>query len=141
MPPPAWCWACSRWLAAVRLPAGPETYAELDPATQAKVPQGIIDLGFTTEAVYLALGQPSKIRDRHGKAGRKTVWKYNSYYDRYERSVHAGYRRFAYYDPRVRVYRINYEPVFANVFSEQKDTYIRMTFEEGKITAIEQTKQ
>ena len=126
---------------ASRIKEKPETFASLDPTTQAKVTQGIIELGFTTEAVYIALGQPSEIRNRHGKAGRETVWKYNSYYDRYEGSVHAGYRRFAYYDPQIRANRIYYEPVCAAVYSEHKDTYIRVTFKDGKVTAIERTKQ
>jgi hypothetical protein len=124
-----------------RIKEKPDAFASLDPATQAKTKQGIIELGFTTEAVYIALGQPSEIRNRHGKAGRETVWKYNSYYDRYEGSVHAGYRRFAYFDPQIRANRIYYEPVYAAVYSEQKDTYIRVIFEDGKITAIKQTKQ
>lgn len=118
-----------------------DVFAKLDPVIQSKIKQGIIDLGYAPDMVYIALGKPDEIRERTGGGGRETVWKYNSYYDRYEGTAHAGYRRFVYWDPRIRAYGIYYEPVYANFYSEQKETDIRVTFQDDKVTAIEQTKQ
>lgn len=118
-----------------------DVFAKLDPVTQSKLKQGIIDLGFTPDMVYIALGKPDEIRERTGDGGHKTVWKYNTYYERYEGTVHAGYRRFVYWDPQIRAYRIYYEPVYANLYSAQKETCIRVTFRDDKVAAIEQTKQ
>ncbi len=124
-----------------RIGEKPDVFAKLDPATQAKIKQGIIDLGFTPDMVYLALGKPDEIRDRVTAAGREAVWTYNSYYDRYEGSVHAGYRRFVTWDPRIRGYRVYHEPVYADVFSEQTETNIRVIFTNHQVAAIEQTKR
>jgi hypothetical protein len=123
-----------------RIKEKPDVFAKLDPVIQAKLKQGIIDLGYTSDMVYIALGKPDEIRERTSGGGHDTVWKYNTYYDRYEGTVHAGYRRFVYWDPRIRAYRIYYEPVYANLYSAEKETYIRVTFRDDKITVIEQTK-
>lgn len=123
-----------------RIQEKPEVFSSLDPATQAKIKQGIIDVGFTSDMVYIALGKPDEIRERSSQAGRETSWKYNSYYNRYEGTVRAGYHRFVYWDPQIRAYRIYYEPVYANLYSEQKETYIRVMFKDGKVTTIDQMK-
>jgi hypothetical protein len=117
-----------------------DVFAKLDPATQLKIKQGIIDLGFTPDMVYIALGRPDETREIATEGGRETVWTYNSYYDRYEGTVHTGYRRSVYWDPRIKGYRVYHEPVYANVYSEQKNTDIRVIFKDDKVTAIEQTK-
>ena len=116
-------------------------FARLDPATQARIRQGLIGLGFTPDMVYIALGRPDEIHSRIAAAGRTTVWTYNSYYERYEGTVHAGYRRFATWDPRTRGYRVSHEPVYADVYSEQQDTNIRVFFQSDQVTAIEQAKR
>ena len=118
-----------------------DVFARLDPATQARIRQGIIGLGFTRDMAYIALGKPDEIHDRVNTAGRTTVWTYNSYYERYEGTLHAGYHRFATWDPRTRGYRYQYEPVYADVYSEQQETNIRVFFQNDKVTAIEQMKR
>jgi hypothetical protein len=116
-------------------------FDQLPPADQARIRQGIIAVGYTPDMVYIALGKPDRIRERSGPDGRDTVWRYVAYYQRYEGTYNAGYRRFVYWDPRLQAYRIYYEPAFANVYSEHPETYIRVTFKDGKVTVIEQTKQ
>ena len=115
-------------------------FSKLEPATQAKIKQGIIELGFTTDMVYIALGRPDAIKERVGATGRETTWKYDTYYERYEGTVHTGYRRFVYWDKRTNTYRIYHEPVFRDIYSEYRETYIRVIFKDGRVTAIEQTK-
>jgi hypothetical protein len=116
-------------------------FNSLPPAAQAQIRQGIIAVGYTPDMVYMAIGRPDEVRERSDKGGRETVWKYNSYYDRYEGTVRAGYRRWVYWDPRIRAYRVYFEPRYANVYSTEKETYFRITFRDGKVTTIEETKQ
>jgi hypothetical protein len=123
-----------------RIREKPAVFAKLDPAIQSRIKQGIIDVGFTPDMVYIALGRPDETRERIGQDGRETIWKYTTCYDRYEGTFHAGYRRFVYWDPQIRAYRVYYEPVYTDVYSAQKETSIRVTFRDDKVTTIEQTK-
>jgi hypothetical protein len=82
-----------------RIKEKPEVFAQLDTATQDKVKQGIIDLGFSEDAVYLALGKPDQRRESLTAAGKSTTWIYNTYYERYDGTRFAGYHRNVYYDP------------------------------------------
>jgi hypothetical protein len=115
-------------------------FNQLSPADQAKIRQGIIAVGFTPDMVYMALGKPTEIRQRTRPGGQETLWIYNTYYDRYEGTVRAGYRRWVVWEPRIRAYRIYYEPVYGQVYSEQKQTDFRITFLNGRVTVIEETK-
>lgn len=115
-------------------------FNQLSPADQAKILQGIIAVGFTPDMVYMALGKPTEIRERTEEGSQETLWVYSTYYDHYEGTVHAGYRRWVYFDPRIRAYRVYYEPVYGQVYSEQKETNFRITFQNGKVSAIEETK-
>ena len=90
--------------------------------------------------MYTALGRPDEVRERTGSGGRETVWKYNTYYDRDEGPVRTGDRRIIYWNRQVRAYRIYDEPVYAHVYSAQKETDIHVTFRDDKVTVIEQTK-
>ncbi len=124
-----------------RIEEKPDLFAKLDPATQAKIKQGIIDVGFTPDMVYIALGKPDQARERVTAAGRWTIWIYNSYYDRYEGTVYAGYRRSVFWDPRGRGYRVFLRPVYADLYSAQEDTKIRVVFQNDRVTVIEQQKR
>ncbi|MDD2765456.1 MAG: hypothetical protein PHE83_15955 [Opitutaceae bacterium] len=123
-----------------RIQENPGVFAKLDPATQAKIKQGIIELGFTTDMVYIALGRPDETREHVDAGGRETIWKYTTYYERYEGTVYTGYRRFVYWDKRVKAYRVYHEPVFRDVYSGHRETFIRVIFKDGRVTIIEQTK-
>lgn len=113
-------------------------FAALPPATQMEIRQGRVAIGFTPNMVYMAIGRPDEIRERVDPAGRETVWKYNTYYDRYEGTVHTGYRRWVTWDPRLHAYRIHDEPIDANIYRPVRETFIRVTFRDGRVTAIDQ---
>lgn len=122
-----------------RIKEKPDVYAHLDPATQEKIKQGIIDLGYTQDMVYLALGKPDEKRESLNEGGHEATWSYNTYYERYEGTSHVGYYRQVYYDPYLRTYRVYYRPAYADTYSQQKEERIRVVFKQGKVTAIEQT--
>ncbi len=123
-----------------RIKEKPEVFAKLDTATQDKVKQGIIDLGFTEDAVYLALGKPDQRRESITADGKSTTWIYNTYYERYDGTRFAGYHRRVYFDRHLNTYRVYYQPVYADVYRPEVEERIRVTFQNGKVTVIEQTK-
>jgi hypothetical protein len=82
-----------------RIKQKPEVFAAVDKATQDKIKQGIIDLGYSEDMVYLALGVPDQKRESITAAGRSVVWVYNTYYQRYDGTAFVGYERRVYYDP------------------------------------------
>jgi hypothetical protein len=59
-----------------RIERDPATFAALTPAQQAKVREGMAAVGFTPEAVTLALGKPDRIINRESAEGETEVWLY-----------------------------------------------------------------
>jgi len=125
---------------ASRIKEKPQVYANLDAATQDKIKQGIIEIGYTEDMVYLALGKPDQKRESVQENGRSVTWIYNTYYDRYDGTAFAGYHRSLYFDPYLRAYRVYYRPVYADTYATEKEERIRVVFKGGKAAVIEQTK-
>ncbi len=123
-----------------RIKERPEVFARLDPTTQEKVRQGIIDIGFSEDAVYLALGKPDQRRESIREGGRSMTWIYNTYYERYDGTAFAGYHRSVYFDPYLRAYRVYYRPVYADTYTQEREERIRVVFKDGRVTMIEQSK-
>lgn len=123
-----------------RIKEKPELFAGLDLATQDKIKQGIIDLGFSEDMVYLALGAPDQKKESVSATGQTVTWIYNSYYERYDGTHHAGYHRQVYFDPYLRTYRVHYRPIILDSYVSEKEERIRVVFKEGKVAVIEQTK-
>jgi len=123
-----------------RIKEKPDVFAKLDPATKDKVKQGIIELGYTEDVVYLALGAPDQKRESVSAGGKSVAWIYNTYYNRYDGGYYGGYHRSVYFDPYLRAYRMYYRPVFADTYVTEKEERIRVIFKDGKAVVIEQTK-
>lgn len=123
-----------------RIKEKPEVFASVDRATQEKIKQGIIDLGYTEDMVYLALGNPDQKRESITANGRTLTWIYSTYYTRYDGTEMVGYHRRVYFDPYLRAYRLYYSPVFADTYREDREERIRITFTDGKVSAIEQAR-
>lgn len=124
-----------------RIKEKPDVFAKLDPETQAKIKQGIIDLGYTEDMVYLALGAPDRKRESVSANGRTVTWIYNTYYEHYEDARFVGYYRSVYFDPYLHSYRLYYHHAFPpEVLVTERDERIRITFRDGKVTVIEQAK-
>lgn len=123
-----------------RIRKNPHIYNQLDPEAQYKVQQGMIDLGYTPEMVYLALGAPDERRDVLTSDGHRLVWIYSTYYERYEGTRHVGYQRRVYFDPRWRRYRVYHEPVYAETYRPEVQERIRVEFLDGRVTSVEQVR-
>jgi hypothetical protein len=122
-----------------RIRENPQLFASLDAQTQAKIRQGIIELGYTHDMVYLALGAPDQKRESRSVNGTTTLWIYSTYYERYDGRHFVGYNRRVYWDPYLRSYRVHYLPVYADAYRPEVEERIRITFENGRVSAIEQT--
>lgn len=124
-----------------RIKEKPAVFASVDKETQDKIRQGVIGLGYTEDMVYLALGQPDQKRETVTAAARTLVWIYNTYTTRYDGSYAMGgyYYRRPYYYPYPYYYRpySYYYPIYADSYTE-KEERIRVTFNDGKVTAIDQ---
>ncbi len=123
-----------------RIKEKPDVFAKLDAPTQDKIKQGIVDLGYTEDMVYLALGKPDEKRQAVRAEGTSITWIYNTYYDRYDGTHMVGYYRRIYYDPYLRSYRVFYNPAYVETYRPEKEERIRVTFRDGKVTVIEQSK-
>ncbi|MBS0633585.1 MAG: hypothetical protein JSS11_16870 [Verrucomicrobia bacterium] len=118
----------------------PEVLAALDPAAREKLRRGIIEIGNTTDMVYLALGQPDDEYETTSARGKEKTWIFNSYQQDYAGTVQTGYHRMLVYDPATKGYIVYFEPVYNNVYTERIEERIRITFQDGKVTVIEQPK-
>lgn len=116
-------------------------FAGLDVATQEKLRQGIVEIGFTTDMVYIALGEPDDKREKISATGRELTWVYSSYRQEYAGTGVAGHRRVLIYDPALKRSYVMLEPVVVDVYNQRIDDRIRVTFRDGKVTVIEQVKE
>jgi len=115
-------------------------FAELDAATQEKLRQGIVEIGYTPDMVYIALGEPDDKREKISAAGRELTWIYTSYKQEYAGTGVAGHRRVVIHDPIAKRSYIMWEPVVVDVYNNRIDDRIRVSFRDGKVTVIEQVK-
>lgn len=113
----------------------------LDPQTQERLKRSAIAVGDTPDMVYIAIGRPDRIKETANATAHSLTWIYNSYRTDYEGTRFAGYRKHSYYDTRTKVWRAYYEPVHVDLYSERVEEYLRVSFRDGLVTAIEQTKE
>lgn len=114
------------------------TFYSLSAQDQARLKQGIVNIGDTPDMVYIALGAPDAKRDTLAKNSETTTWLYKTYYQNYEGSVYVGYHRFFYWDGYLKAWRVYYEPVRQDVYSQHTQDRIRVVFQDGKVTTIDQ---
>jgi hypothetical protein len=118
-----------------------DVFDRLDPRTQDKIRQGIVEVGYTEDMVYIALGPPDAQHQKVTAKGDETTWAYKTYYEQFEGVAQVGYRRVVFFDPTDHVYHVYYEQVSTPVYSEHEEDNIRVIFVDGKVTAIEQNKR
>ncbi len=112
----------------------------LAPEAREKLRRGIIEIGNTSDMVYVALGAPDDEYETTSARGKEKTWIYNSYHEDYAGNVQTGYHRMLVYDPATKGYFVYFEPVYNDVYTERIEERIRITFQDGKVTVIEQPK-
>lgn len=113
-------------------------FNSLDSQTQERLKHSSVKVGDTQDMVYIAFGRPDGIKETTTTKGQSLTWIYNSYRTEYEGTHFAGYRRHGYFDQRSRAWRVYYEPVHVDMYSERREEYLRVVFQDGKVVAIEQ---
>ena len=115
-------------------------FAALDPQVQENIRKGRVEVGYTVDMVYMALGEPDQRRSRVTSHGDRMTWIYTSTYEEYAGTAHVGYRRQFVRDPRTGATAVFLEPVYTDVYQERTEEKIRIIFTGGKVSAIEQEK-
>jgi len=115
-------------------------YAALDPATQDRLRLGRVDLGDTPDMVYIALGRPTKTTDRITAEGRDSTWSYKSFYEEYAGTTQTGYRRTVIVDQANNRSFVRVEPIYTDVYRQRSEEYIRLSFRDGVVVSLEETK-
>lgn len=55
-------------------------YAQLTPEQKKNIEEGAIEYGYTTDMVYMALGKPSKVKEKAAPEGTVLMWTFSNYY-------------------------------------------------------------
>ncbi|MBK8857960.1 MAG: hypothetical protein IPN11_09905 [Opitutaceae bacterium] len=55
-------------------------FAQLTPEQKKNIEEGGIEYGYTTDMVYMALGKPSKVREKAAPEGTVLMWTFNNYF-------------------------------------------------------------
>lgn len=119
---------------ASRIKKNPELFNSLPPDVQANVKQGKIEVGYSTDAVRLALGQPRRVYTRKTGSGTVQVWAYTSEYTTTDRQrVNA---RVSGRDSTGAL-RTFTDWVWVDVEQRHEYDRLRVEFENDKVTAIE----
>jgi outer membrane protein assembly factor BamE (lipoprotein component of BamABCDE complex) len=74
-----------------RISSSPDIFARLTPDQQALVKAGQIAVGFSMDAVKLALGDPAHVTVNTDKEGQHEVWHYTTYEDSSGVIIYTGY--------------------------------------------------
>ncbi len=65
---------------AARIQEKATIYAELTPEQKKNIEEGMIEVGYTMDMVYMALGRPSKVREKAAPEGTVVMWTFNNYF-------------------------------------------------------------
>ncbi|MEY4939796.1 MAG: hypothetical protein RIQ93_1531 [Verrucomicrobiota bacterium] len=114
------------------------TFDALPNEAQQRLRRGEIDIGDTHDMVYIALGQPDERRETITSDGGQETWIYRTYWQQYEGTAWAGWRRVVVPASNGRGYIIFHEPVSRDVYSARADDVIRVTLARGVVRAVEQ---
>lgn len=110
-------------------------FAALEPATQAKIKQGVVEPGFTPDMVYMAMGRPARIET--DAAGNK-VWTYvKQPVTANNETIQNGFRRRVVYDPVKRTDDVVVEPIDSKAFPNLVPHSLRLTFRDNKVVSVE----
>jgi len=92
---------------AARIQEKSTVFAQLTPEQKKNIEDGAIEMGYTTDMVYMALGKPSKVREKAAPEGTVLMWTFNNYFPT------VAVSRLALNDPSRHGYRSG--QVYANV--------------------------
>jgi hypothetical protein len=116
-----------------RITKNDAAFAQWPVAVQEKVRAGQIDLGFTTEQVRTALGEPDRKFARTTNDGTSEIWAYRDDKPRFSFGIGLGFGGGGRSSTAV--------GVGASTSDFRTDERLHVIFEGGRVSAIESTKQ
>lgn len=123
-----------------RIKEKPAAFAALDPAAQEKLRKGVVEIGNTSDLVYIALGKPDDKIFKITKNGEDETWIYNNYYQDFAGTALVGYRRYVVIDPQTRRAIVYVEPVYTDLYRERTEERLRIAMKSGRVESIEEVK-
>jgi len=112
-----------------RIKRSPEVFASLTPEQQALVKEGKVAIGFSEDAVLLAVGEPSRKWSRTEAAGVSELWSYTTWENGYGHPLYQGFYH-RYYAPSAFYY--------SDFPARREHEYFKVVFKDGRVVAIEQ---
>lgn len=117
-----------------RIKEKPEVFNNFPPDVQSKVRTGQVDIGFSKDMVYIALGKPDREYTRTTADGTFEVWSYTATYATTERQrITADFRIV---DPQGG-FRTTRDTVWADVDVSHEYEKLRLEFKDDVVSAIE----
>ena len=117
-----------------RIKKNPELFAGFPEDVQTNVRAGRIDIGYTKDMIFIALGKPDRQYSRQTATGTTEVWAYITYEITTERQRIDG--RFRGRDS-TGVYRTVDGPAWVDVQQKREYEKLRVEFEGNVVKAIE----
>jgi outer membrane protein assembly factor BamE (lipoprotein component of BamABCDE complex) len=119
---------------ASRIKKNPEVFNRLAPEVQEQVKAGRIDVGFSRDAVLLALGEPNRRYTRKTADSQTEVWSYTTDYSTYDRQRVDVTVRTRDLSGRM---RNTTEWVWVDVEQRQEYERLRVEFRDDLVHAVE----
>jgi hypothetical protein len=119
---------------AYRIKKNPDLFAAFPPAVQETVRAGRVEVGYTPDMVYIALGRPSRIYARETEAGRTLIW---SYAARYRTSSWRPVETLQVYRDSKGRRRTTTDTTWVDVGRSTEYEAVRIEFADNKVKAIE----
>jgi hypothetical protein len=117
-----------------RIAANPALFASFPPSAQQLIRQGRIDIGFSPDMVRMALGGPSRLRERVTAEGRTEVWVYT---DIFYRSEFAPVQTYYWTRTRRGHPRLVSDYAWVDVQQRHERELLCVEFRDGKVAAME----
>jgi len=113
-----------------RIAKQPELFNRLTPDQQQMIREGRVGIGFDTEMVKLALGEPDRIRERIDETGRSEVWTYLMYEGSDGMLLYRGWYHRGWGSP--------FYPYYLDIPSRRERSRDEVVFREGRVVSVEQ---
>lgn len=121
-----------------RIKQNPDMFASFPPDIQVNVKQGKIDVGYTKDMVFIALGSPDRKYVRTTSAGQSEVWAYIGTYSTIEHERITS--PFSIRDPNGG-YRTITDTVWVDVQRDREYEKLRVEFQDNVVKAIERSEK